>query len=66
MTSWSLFQTLVFDVAERAPVEIASVISAPMRAHSLAADPIVTALAIPFGGATGVILIQQLLPVLLV
>jgi type IV secretion system protein VirB6 len=31
VTSWSLFQTLVFDVAERAPVQIAAVISAPMR-----------------------------------
>ena len=40
VTSWSLFQTLVFDLAERAPVEIAAVISAPMRGHSLAADPV--------------------------
>lgn len=40
VTSWSLFQTLVFDMAEQAPLEIAAVISAPMRAHSLAADPV--------------------------
>ncbi|HEY1876312.1 MAG TPA: type IV secretion system protein [Rhizomicrobium sp.] len=41
VTSWSLFQTLVFDLAERAPAEIAAVISAPMRGgHSLAADPL--------------------------
>ncbi|HEX4026011.1 MAG TPA: type IV secretion system protein [Rhizomicrobium sp.] len=40
VTSWSLFQTLVFDVAERAPVEIAALISAPMRGHALAADPV--------------------------
>jgi type IV secretion system protein VirB6 len=41
VTSWSLFQTLVFDVAERAPVEIAALISAPIRSHTLAADPVV-------------------------
>ncbi|HUE62835.1 MAG TPA: type IV secretion system protein [Rhizomicrobium sp.] len=40
VTSWSLFQTLVFDLADRAPMEIASVISAPMRGHGLAADPV--------------------------
>jgi type IV secretion system protein VirB6 len=40
VSSWSLFQTLVFDVAERAPAEIAAVISAPMRGHGLAADPV--------------------------
>ncbi|HEY2009318.1 MAG TPA: type IV secretion system protein [Rhizomicrobium sp.] len=40
VTSWSLFQTLVFDLAERAPVEIAALISAPMRGHALAADPV--------------------------
>lgn len=40
VTSWSLFQTLVFDVAERAPIEIAALISAPMRGHALAADPV--------------------------
>jgi type IV secretion system protein VirB6 len=38
VTSWSLFQTLVFDLAERAPLEIASVISAPMR--GAASDPV--------------------------
>jgi type IV secretion system protein VirB6 len=40
VTSWSLFQTLVFDLAARAPVEIAALISAPMRGHALAADPV--------------------------
>ncbi|MFO1246637.1 MAG: type IV secretion system protein [Alphaproteobacteria bacterium] len=40
VTSWSLFQTLVFDVAERAPLEIASVISAPMRNTAMASDPV--------------------------
>jgi type IV secretion system protein VirB6 len=40
VSSWSLFQTLVFDVAERAPMEIAALISAPMRGPALAADPI--------------------------
>jgi type IV secretion system protein VirB6 len=40
VTSWSLFQTLVFDLAERAPLEIAALISAPMRGHALAADPV--------------------------
>ncbi len=40
VTSWSLFQTLVFDVAERAPIQIAAVISAPMRGSAMAADPV--------------------------
>ena len=40
VTSWSLFQTLVFDLAARAPIEIAAVISAPMRGHALASDPV--------------------------
>ena len=41
VTSWSVFETLVFDIAARAPVEIARVISAPLRGHnSLATDPI--------------------------
>ena len=40
VTSWSLFQTLVFDLADRAPMQIASVIAAPMRGHGLAADPV--------------------------
>jgi type IV secretion system protein VirB6 len=31
---------LVFDLAGRAPVEIAALISAPMRGHALAADPV--------------------------
>jgi type IV secretion system protein VirB6 len=41
VASWNLFQTLVFDLAERAPVEIAAAISAPLRGDgSLAADPL--------------------------
>ena len=40
VTSWSLFQTLVFDVAERAPLEIATIISAPMRGSAMASDPV--------------------------
>lgn len=40
VTSWSLFQTLVFDLAEQAPLEIAAVISTPLRGHSLADDPV--------------------------
>jgi type IV secretion system protein VirB6 len=40
VTSWSLFQTLVFDVAERAPMEIAGIISAPMRGSAMASDPV--------------------------
>lgn len=42
-TSWSTFQALVFDVAERAPVEIAAIASAPWQDGSrstLAASPI--------------------------
>jgi type IV secretion system protein VirB6 len=40
VTSWSLFQTLVFNLADRAPMEIASVISTPIRGHGLASDPV--------------------------
>jgi type IV secretion system protein VirB6 len=41
VTNWSVFQTLVFDVASGAPIEIASVIAAPMQHRSeLAKDPI--------------------------
>ena len=41
LTNWSVFQTLVFNTAARAPVEIAGVISAPLRTgDSLAANPI--------------------------
>lgn len=41
VTNWSVFQTLVFDVASRAPVDIAAVISAPMQNRSeLAQNPI--------------------------
>lgn len=43
VTSWSAFQTLVFDVADRAPTEIAAIVSAPLQAEgrsSLAARPV--------------------------
>src|ERR1051326_5816157 len=41
VTNWSVFQTLVFDVASRAPVEIAAVVAAPMQNRSeLAQNPI--------------------------
>lgn len=43
VTSWSTFQTLVFDVADRAPVEIAALISGPMQEANntgLAASPV--------------------------
>lgn len=43
VTSWSNFQTLVFDVAGRAPLEIAAIASSPWTQESrstLAADPI--------------------------
>jgi type IV secretion system protein VirB6 len=42
VTSWSTFQALVFDVADRAPVEIAALVSAPMQnaSSSLAASPV--------------------------
>ncbi|RAK66554.1 type IV secretion system protein [Phenylobacterium kunshanense] len=43
VTSWSTFQTLVFDLADRAPLEIAAIASSPWTAEtrsSLAADPV--------------------------
>jgi type IV secretion system protein VirB6 len=40
VTSWSTFQTVVFDLADRAPVEIAAIATAPMPAGSLAAHPV--------------------------
>ncbi|HEX7885729.1 MAG TPA: type IV secretion system protein [Phenylobacterium sp.] len=44
VTSWSTFQTLVFDVADRAPVELAALISAPsvdgVGGSSLASNPV--------------------------
>jgi type IV secretion system protein VirB6 len=41
VTSWSTFQTLVFDVADRAPVEIAGVVSSPFQGSgSLASRPV--------------------------
>jgi type IV secretion system protein VirB6 len=41
VTNWTVFQTLVFDVASRAPLQIAAVIAAPMQNRSeLARSPI--------------------------
>jgi type IV secretion system protein VirB6 len=41
VTSWGLFQTLVFDMAARAPLEIAGLISAPIQDNSaLTSDPV--------------------------
>ncbi len=42
VTSWATFQTLVFDLAARAPGEIAAIVAAPMQmdGSSLAADPV--------------------------
>jgi type IV secretion system protein VirB6 len=42
VTSWATFQTLVFDLAAKAPAEIAAAVAAPMQANggSLAADPV--------------------------
>lgn len=43
VTSWATFQTLVFDVAARAPMEIAGVVAAPLQdggGSVLASDPI--------------------------
>jgi type IV secretion system protein VirB6 len=40
VTNWSVFQTLVFDMASRAPVEIARIITVPLRDGAALADPI--------------------------
>lgn len=44
VTNWSVFQTLVFDLADRAPVQIAAAVSAPWTTsgdgRSLAARPV--------------------------
>ncbi len=42
VTSWSTFQTLVFDVAARAPLQIAGIVASPIQgaASSLASDPV--------------------------
>ena len=63
VTSWATFQTLVFDLAARAPGELAAAIAAPMQAnHVLAADPVaglqaaydqLNRSAIAFGAAAG-------------
>ena len=37
VTSWATFQTLVFDLADRAPVEIAAIVSKPLQADSQSA-----------------------------
>jgi type IV secretion system protein VirB6 len=64
VTSWSTFQTLVFDVAAKAPGEIAAAVAAPLQANSgsLAADPVnglqaaydqITRSAVAFGATAG-------------
>jgi type IV secretion system protein VirB6 len=64
VTSWSTFQTLVFDVASKAPGEIAAAVAAPLQANSgsLAADPVnglqaaydqLTRSAVAFGATAG-------------
>src|SRR5579859_1461509 len=64
VTSWSTFQTLVFDTAAKAPHEIAAAVAAPLQANSgsLAADPVnglqeaydqLTRSAVAFGAAAG-------------
>jgi type IV secretion system protein VirB6 len=42
VTSWATFQTLVFDVAARAPLQIAGIVAGPIRGagSSLASDPV--------------------------
>jgi type IV secretion system protein VirB6 len=42
VTNWSNFQTLVFDVANRVPIEIAAIVAAPLQdqSASLAAAPV--------------------------
>jgi type IV secretion system protein VirB6 len=42
VTSWATFQTLVFDVAARAPLQIAAIVAGPIRGagSSLASDPV--------------------------
>jgi type IV secretion system protein VirB6 len=64
VTSWSTFQTLVFDLASRAPKEVAALAAAPLQgdASSLAANPVdglqtaydqLTAAAVAFGRQAG-------------
>ncbi len=64
VTSWSTFQTLVFDTAAKAPHEIAAAVAAPLQSNSgsLAADPVnglqeaydqLTRSAVAFGAAAG-------------
>lgn len=64
VTSWATFQTLVFDVAAKAPREIAAAVAAPLQANSgsLTADPVnglqeaydqLTRSAVAFGAVAG-------------
>jgi len=64
VTSWATFQTLVFDMAARAPLQIAGIVAGPMQSDgaSLASDPIgglqaaydqITASAVIFGKIAG-------------
>jgi type IV secretion system protein VirB6 len=38
VTSWSTFQTLVFDLADRAPLEIAAIVTAPIQSGGTLAE----------------------------
>lgn len=64
VTSWATFQTLVFDIAAKAPHEIAAAVAAPLQANSgsLASDPVnglqaaydqLTRSAVAFGATAG-------------
>ena len=64
VTSWATFQTLVFDMAARAPLQIAGIVAGPIQSNSssLASDPIgglqaaydqITASAVIFGKIAG-------------
>ena len=63
VTSWSTFETLVFNLASRAPTEIAGIVAGPLQGGgSLAAQPVdglqaaydqMTALGVTFGKAAG-------------
>ncbi|MFI4967070.1 MAG: type IV secretion system protein, partial [Caulobacterales bacterium] len=64
VTSWATFQTLVFDIAAKAPGEIAAAVAAPLQTNggSLASDPVnglqaaydqLTRSAVAFGATAG-------------
>jgi type IV secretion system protein VirB6 len=62
ITSWATFETLVFNVASRAPTEIAGIVAGPLQSGGLASRPVeglqsaydqITALEAAFGKAAG-------------